>query len=193
MIKCNFVLFLSVTNSCVLLNFKVVGALDADGTQSIEELKQLIETKKRYVHEDIIYIWQNYSFLATAVTKLESTSLSLHESLTIFQDVVNKVAAVSCPIGIKIFNLFKCNIRSNPNLTEMIIVDEFANNIRSCLPQNFCVSEEDVQYYKLCLLTSVDVERSFSRFKNIYRDNRSFQFENLSKFVFVNCNSAYKK
>lgn len=38
-------------------------------------------------------------------------------------------------------------------------------------------------------LVSCDVERTFSSYKSIYRDNRkSFLFENLKKYVFINVN-----
>jgi hypothetical protein len=164
--------------------------IECDGTKSVEELKQLIEAKGRYIQQDCTYIWENYSFLSVSLTKMESSKLSLHDSLAIFQDVVDKVASVQCSVGRKIYNSFKQNIRSNPNLTEMLILDEFLSKKRPSLPENFEIALIDAEFYNLCLLTSVDVERSFSRFKNIYRDNRTFSFENLSKYVFINCNSS---
>lgn len=167
-------------------------AIENDGTCSIDELKELIDRSGRHIHQDCIYIWENYSFLSTAVTKMESTALSLNESLTIFQDVVSSIAAVKCSVGKKIFEDFKTHIKNNPNLSDMIILDEYFTKIRPALPPDFSISLEDACHYKIALLTSVDVERTFSRFKNIYRENRSFQFENLSKFVFINCNQNFK-
>lgn len=167
-------------------------AIDFDVTKCVEELKQLIETKGRHIKQDCFYIWQNYFFLTTATTRMESTKLSLHESILIFQDAVEKVAAVKCSIGKKIFESFRKNISKNPDLANILIVDEYMSNGLSALPSNFAVEESDAEYYKFCLLTSVDVERSFSRFKNIFRDNRNFEFENLSKFVFINCNQNLK-
>jgi hypothetical protein len=50
----------------------------------------------------------------------------------------------------------------------------------------------DIGVFKYAPVTSVDVERSFSRYKStsILRSNRrSFLFENLKKLVVCNCNS----
>lgn len=176
----------------IFIVFKVMDEIENDGTCSIEELKELIDRSGRHIHQDCKYIWDNYSFLSTAVTKMESTTLSLHESLTIFQDVVTNVAAVKCSVGKKIFDAFKTHIKSNPNLSHLIVLDEYFTKIRSALPSDFPISLDDASHYKMALLTSVDVERTFSRFQNIYRENRSFQFENLSKFVFINCNQNFK-
>jgi len=54
---------------------------------------------------------------------------------------------------------------------------------------------EDIQvndfiHFKYAPISSVDVERNFSLYKNMLADNhRSFVFENLSKSLVVNCNS----
>lgn len=59
------------------------------------------------------------------------------------------------------------------------------------LPEN--LSSHDLLYYKYMPITSVDVERSFSRYKNLLTDNRrSFLFENLSKALIVQCNATSK-
>jgi hypothetical protein len=48
----------------------------------------------------------------------------------------------------------------------------------------------DIGVFKYAPVTSVDVERLFSRYKSILRPNRrSFLFENLKKVVVCNCNS----
>lgn len=47
----------------------------------------------------------------------------------------------------------------------------------------------DFIHFKYALISSVDVERSFSIYKNMLADNQhSFLFENLSKSLTVNCN-----
>lgn len=55
------------------------------------------------------------------------------------------------------------------------------------LPEN--LSTNDLVYFKYALVNSVDVERSFSVYRNLLTDNRqSFQFENLKKNLIVQCN-----
>ena len=59
----------------------------------------------------------------------------------------------------------------------------------------FCIEEEltagDLLYFQYAPVVSVDVERSFSRYKNVLSDNRrSLTFDNLRQLVVVYCNNA---
>ena len=55
------------------------------------------------------------------------------------------------------------------------------------LPEDLQIN--DFIHFKYAPISSVDVERSFSVYKNMLADNRrSFVFENLSKSLVVNCN-----
>jgi len=47
----------------------------------------------------------------------------------------------------------------------------------------------DIVNFKYALAKSVDVERSFSAYKNILSDRRrSFKFEKISKIIVIQCN-----
>lgn len=55
------------------------------------------------------------------------------------------------------------------------------------LPED--LSSEELIYFKHAPISSVDMEQSFSLYKNMLADNRrSFKFENLSKSLIANCN-----
>jgi hypothetical protein len=50
------------------------------------------------------------------------------------------------------------------------------------------LSPSDIVNVQYCPITSVEVERSFSRYKAILqRNQRSFEFENLKMHVVINC------
>jgi len=52
----------------------------------------------------------------------------------------------------------------------------------------------DIPFFKFAPISSVDVERSFSKYKNILADNRrSFEFSNLKKYLIVQCNAQGNK
>lgn len=52
------------------------------------------------------------------------------------------------------------------------------------------LTNDDLLYYKYTFTTSVDVEHSFSSYKNLLTDNRlSLLFENLFKSLIVKCNN----
>jgi len=49
---------------------------------------------------------------------------------------------------------------------------------------------EDLAFFKYAPITSVDVERSFSRYKNLLLDNRrSYKFELIKKTIVSQCNA----
>jgi len=55
------------------------------------------------------------------------------------------------------------------------------------LPED--LTENDLIYFKYAPITSADVERSFSRYKNILSDNRQrLDVENIKKTLVVQCN-----
>jgi len=53
------------------------------------------------------------------------------------------------------------------------------------------LSANDLTLFKYSLVTSCDVERSFSRYKFLLSDNRrSFQFDNFKMHVIIHCNTT---
>ncbi|XP_029345588.1 uncharacterized protein LOC115034092 isoform X2 [Acyrthosiphon pisum] len=55
--------------------------------------------------------------------------------------------------------------------------------------KNLELSPSDIMRFKYAPITSVDVERSFSRFKNILR--RHLTFENLKEIVIIQYNKLF--
>ena len=56
-----------------------------------------------------------------------------------------------------------------------------------CFPDDF--SADDLVHFRFAPITSVDVERSFSKYKNLLTDNRrSFTFDNIKYALIVQCN-----
>lgn len=55
------------------------------------------------------------------------------------------------------------------------------------LPED--MTNDDLAYFNYAPITSVDVERSFSIYKNLLSSNRRrFTFENIRKHLIVQCN-----
>ena len=54
------------------------------------------------------------------------------------------------------------------------------------------VAAEDLSFMKFAPITSCEVERTFNRYKAIFRDNRqSFIFENLKEYAIVACSQWF--
>lgn len=152
-------------------------------------MKTLADQKRRYIIQDATYIQNSYGYIVESITKLESTQLTLNDSINILEDVYAKIGNVSCAFGTIIFKKFNDNLKRNPDLNNLKLINNVLNGIHQDIPNSFPVKEYNFRDYKTCILTSCDVERTFSRYKNIYRDNRtSFTLENLKKHVIINCN-----
>lgn len=89
-------------------------------------------------------------------------------------------------VGIKIKKKVEQVLSKNPGLKTIEAIANIHNNSDTQTSLQFSVAE--LGALKFAPITSVDVERSFSRYKNILRPNRRrFTFDNLKKYMIVNC------
>lgn len=71
----------------------------------------------------------------------------------------------------------------------MKAIKSILTNISSEASLDVELSLSDIVNMQYCPITPVEVERSFSQYKTILRQNRqSFEFENLKMHVIINCN-----
>jgi len=94
-------------------------------------------------------------------------------------------------VGKAIQNKFQAVLKKNKDyeiLKKISACIDGTNETFENIEQNF--SSSDVSLFKYAPVTSVDVERSSSRFKNVLADNqRTFIYENLKKTFVVQCNT----
>jgi len=77
-------------------------------------------------------------------------------------------------------------LKKNMGLEVLQQVDKILQGRSADLPEGLEPSE--IAVLKYCPITSVDVERSFSQFKNVFTERRhGFTEENLAKHVICNC------
>jgi hypothetical protein len=73
------------------------------------------------------------------------------------------------------------------NISKIINGEKPDENI---IPED--ITTDDISHFKYALVSSVEVERSFSTYKNILFDQRrSFLFENLRQHIITQCNSDF--
>ena len=94
-------------------------------------------------------------------------------------------------VGEIIKNKMKCVLSKNPDIKTILKIAEILDGnetSKDSLPAELTVDE--CVHFKYAPITSVDVERSFSAYKNILSNNRrKFLFENLKKTLIVQVNS----
>jgi hypothetical protein len=176
----------------------VLAELDATSSIYIEKAEILLENND--LKNESINISVNYYFLVDVIMKKETQDLTLVESLSVVEEAVKRLEKVQGPIGDIVNAKVKNLLQKNSGLAEM-------KAIKSILPGTSIEASLDVELspsnivnVQYCPITSVEVERSFSRYKAILRQNRRpFEFENLKsgclalsvknrKYIFINFN-----
>jgi hypothetical protein len=109
---------------------------------------------------------------------------SLAENLDILAEVKNSLSTTVGVVGEAIKNKLNQVLSKNPGLSKMI-------DVAKVLTRGGADTEmapQMVAALKYAPMTSCDVERSFSIYKNILTDNRTkFTPENLEKYIITNC------
>ena len=122
------------------------------------------------------------------ILKLENASLLLYGNLEIVENTISKLGQNKGPIAEKIDKKYKNVLEKNSGLKAMSTICNILNGNND---KNFPnLTPGEVTKFRYAKITSCDVERSFSKYKNILRSNRrSFIFENLRHHVIVSSNS----
>lgn len=138
----------------------------------------------------MIYIYSNFGTLSDSITQLETFGLSLQHSIKIVQDVENKIQQAENRVGQDIKKKLKSILNKNTGIKTMTTISKILNG-ENVLNQNFPddLNNSDIAHFQFAPITSVDVERSFSKYKNLLSDNRrSFTIENIKHALIVQCN-----
>lgn len=108
----------------------------------------------------------------------------MSEVLDILADVKQTLSNAGGEIGEQIRQKFDYVVHNNPGLSKMIDVAKILTGGMAEID----FQPNEIAALKYAPMTSCDVERSFSIYKNILRDNRtSFTPENLEKYMICNC------
>lgn len=174
-----------------LFVFQAIEAMEDDDSKKLQNLKNLISDRKRYLAQDIAFINNNYNFLIHVIKRLEATDIPLKETFHLLTSVQNSLKEVKCPIGVEISNRLNNILRKNPDLDILRALNAslVSNTEENAFDFTGRITFENNKYYNNSPLVSVDVERCFSQHKSILRENRRcFKFQNLKKYFFIYCN-----
>jgi len=167
---------------------KVFDALDNKLAASIKIVKKILKNPRLPMH--LIFIASNYGFLPDSIKKLETSGVLLNEQLSIFSEAEFKCFQVKNARGQKIYEKFKNVIKKNKGLAILTNIDRALNGALE-KPEKYTLSE--ILSFKYAPTTSVEVERSFSMYKNFLSPNRQrFLFENIKEHMVIYCNAKNK-
>jgi hypothetical protein len=147
---------------------------------------------KEHVQNNLVYIISNFKVLSESILKLQTKNMPLAESLSIVDNVQTQLKSVQGEPGKKVYEKMESVLSKNIGLKTLKQISSILSRSISTmdgLPED--LSTNDLIFYKYASITSVDVERSFSVYKNLLSHNRrSFKLENIKKHLIIQCNSG---
>lgn len=163
----------------------VVDFFDDDDAEAIRLAKLAFADGN--VKADLTYIKNNFESLISSTIKLESQGLALAESVEIISSVQNTLSSLA---QTEFNQKMDAVLRRNPGFRNVVDINNVLNK-RMQPTENYVQSltPRELASFKYAPTTSADVERSFSRYKNVFSDDRRrFLFENLKQHLIVHCN-----
>ncbi len=137
------------------------------------------------VQQQLAFISTHCANLPTAITSLESNKLPLSQSLDTFKNILEQLCSIPGDNGALIKKKAESVVNKNPGFA---VLSSIANIHRGSSEQ-LSMDPTTITMYKYAPVTSVAVERTFSKYKHILSDRRqSFLFENLRKILILSCN-----
>jgi hypothetical protein len=93
-------------------------------------------------------------------------------------------------VGAKVLEKFKAVIAKNEGLETLTNISKVLSGDTAVQIEGYKFTPHEVACFKYAPVTTCDVERSFSMYKSLLRDNRqSFAFDNLRMHLVIHCNA----
>lgn len=164
----------------------VVAALDSDDSQFVKRARELLNDAE--VRQKLLFVDASFGFLVNSIKKLESAGLLLTTQIQLVKEVEEAIDKGQCTeIKQKLISV----LLKNKGFIEIKkIADQIEGKKVNSPCHNATYTISETQAFKYAPITSVDVERTFSMYKSLYRENRhSFLFNNLAEIFVVYCNN----
>ncbi|XP_025204634.1 uncharacterized protein LOC112601309 [Melanaphis sacchari] len=146
---------------------------------------------QKNIKNQLVFIKSNFAYLPNTIRSLEKQGLSLANSISLEEDARLRLTQIHGEQGMSIKTKIENVLNKNKGYQLLIKISNILSGDEETfdgLPEDMNIN--DLIYFKYAPITSVDVERSFSMYKNILTDNRrAFKFENIRKYLTIQCNN----
>ena len=169
----------------------LIGAFDPDNAASIgDAIKMFSSFASRPQNADV---HANYCVIPEMITELETGNLPFARSLKILRTITEFLDATDGVISRPIAQKLHGTLSKNPGLESLTSISavlsedntSVADKFVSKLPPNVLAA------FKFAPVTSVEVERRFSRYRFMLNERRRrLTFEHLFKMFLVLCNTS---
>lgn len=141
------------------------------------------------VKVDLIHLSATIGFIPEYISQLESNKLPLVDAMSIVEHVHKELSSEKSLIQKQFLKKLETVLQKNPGYEKMKKICQILNGTVNETNVDLPYLAQEILCFKYAPLTSAEVERSFSRYNSIFRENRqNFTMENLRMFVVVNCN-----
>lgn len=150
-----------------------------DDAQSVVQCKQIIQ--KDHLMDELKYIESNFKDLSKTIKYFENQNLKLEDN---FYAILNRLKSISGEFASKLAKKIDAVLKRNPDLH--ILRQFYENDFELQIKYSHYLP-----YFTYASITSCDVERSFSIFKDVLTSKRtSFTNENLEKVMVIYINNS---
>lgn len=165
---------------------EVINALPDQGNDKLPRVKAAFNLPG--IHDEFVSIYQNYGILVDVLERLQSSFISLSEALALVESV-NTAFENEPEVPQSIRNRYHAIFTDKASFQLLRAINECISTNSQDVPEglnNWNI--DNVHSLRHAVITTCDVERSFSMYKAVLRWNRqSFQFRNLRKYFIVHC------
>lgn len=163
----------------------ILNILNENDAECIVRAKQAISSPN--IRENLIYLKSNFEHLTAATISFEKTQMELSRAINILTSVLDSLGAMQN----KSFHQKLSDILSrNPGYGSIKKINDVLSGTAQ-LDQELSdlLTTNEIPKFKYMPVSSCEVERVFSVYKTMLRDNRrSIIFENFKKLLVVKCN-----
>ena len=138
----------------------------------------------------LAYIKSNFNILSSTIKCLEKQGLELVDAIGYIDKASERLKKANGKIGNLINSKLNCAIEKNAGFQTLKKISDILTGKAETFEIEEELSVSASAFFKYAPTTSVDVERSFSRYKNLLSEKRrSFTFDNCKQHLIIQCNS----
>lgn len=161
----------------------VIPSLD-DDAKTISQCKEII--RHTNLIKELEYIKVNFDNLSKGIKYFENQNLKLEESLNTLNSILRQLKNLPGYFGPKLATKIDAIFKRNPDIH--ILQQFFDKDFDLDLQIKYY---DLLPYYNYAPITSCDVERSFSKFNDVFTSKRTnFTHGNLEKVMIIYANSS---
>lgn len=161
-----------------------------DDSASILKVKNILDDQQ--LDANLVCITANFGIISKSITQLEKRGLKLVDSINILNKIIDDMNIIDTQSkSIKsVVEKLKKVLEKNKGFNTLRIISNILNGTEENIDELGDLNASEMVYFKYAPITSVDVERSFSQYKNLLTDKRrSLLFENIKEMLIIQCNS----